>query len=385
MTDGRWAHPFSASGRDSPLHLLVVQPTPFCNIDCRYCYLPHRHHTARMTLGTFRAILERLDEAGLYGSRLTILWHGGEPLTVPVAFYRDAYEVCRALIPEQCRFQFNFQTNATLITDEFCAFACEIGAHVGISIDGPQDLTDAARMFRNGNGAFAKIMAGVARLRANEVTYSAICVLRSDSLGQADRLFDFFAELGATDVGFNVEEIEGANRSSSLLEDETGEERFKSFMRVILRRWQQEAPELRFRDLAQLQRSMRHGTQVVSRLVSPFAIIAVGYDGSWSTFAPELLYDPRFRFGNVHHAAFEDALTATVFTAAFKNIRAGVEKCRGECDYFLLCGGGCPSNKIAETGSARSSETRYCRLTRKALADIVLEDLEQRYDLTQVC
>ena len=23
-----------------PLELLVVQPTPFCNLDCSYCYLP---------------------------------------------------------------------------------------------------------------------------------------------------------------------------------------------------------------------------------------------------------------------------------------------------------------------------------------------------------
>ena len=25
-----------------PIGLVVIQPTPFCNLDCDYCYLPHR-------------------------------------------------------------------------------------------------------------------------------------------------------------------------------------------------------------------------------------------------------------------------------------------------------------------------------------------------------
>ena len=28
--------------------LLVLQPTPFCNINCDYCYLPNRTDTRRM-------------------------------------------------------------------------------------------------------------------------------------------------------------------------------------------------------------------------------------------------------------------------------------------------------------------------------------------------
>lgn len=381
MDEGRWAHRFSQEGNSSPLRLLVIQPTPFCNIDCRYCYLADRHRTVRIEPETFRTILDRLGEAGLYGNELTVLWHGGEPLSVPVAFYREAYAVCQSMIPAHCQFRFNFQTNATLISDDFCALARDIDAHVGISIDGPEDLTDASRVFRNGRGAFAAITKGINRLKANGIPFSAICVLRSESLKHADRVFDFFVELGVDEVGFNVEEIEGANGSSTLLEDPAGAERFKDFMRIIYRRWRSEAPAIRFRDLSQIERSIRFGSQVFSRLVNPFSIISVAYDGGWSTFAPELLYDPRHQFGNVLDAGFETALVAANFTAALKDINAGVDKCRAECDYFLLCGGGCPSNKIAETGSARASETRYCRVARKALIDVTLEELENRYEL----
>jgi sulfatase maturation enzyme AslB (radical SAM superfamily) len=39
-----------------PLDLLVVQPTPFCNLDCSYCYLPDRANTRRMTLDTLEQV-----------------------------------------------------------------------------------------------------------------------------------------------------------------------------------------------------------------------------------------------------------------------------------------------------------------------------------------
>ena len=34
------------------IELLVIQPTPFCNINCSYCYLPNRHSKAVVSLET---------------------------------------------------------------------------------------------------------------------------------------------------------------------------------------------------------------------------------------------------------------------------------------------------------------------------------------------
>ena len=40
--------------------LLILQPTPFCNIDCDYCYLPDRDATMRMSMHTLRLAVQRL-------------------------------------------------------------------------------------------------------------------------------------------------------------------------------------------------------------------------------------------------------------------------------------------------------------------------------------
>jgi sulfatase maturation enzyme AslB (radical SAM superfamily) len=71
------------TGVDAPtarLRLLVLQPTPFCNIDCSYCYLSNRRSTARMSLETLDLVCRRVFESPFLDRQLQVAWHGGEPL-----------------------------------------------------------------------------------------------------------------------------------------------------------------------------------------------------------------------------------------------------------------------------------------------------------------
>jgi uncharacterized protein len=61
-----------------PLELLVLQPTPFCNINCSYCYLPDRQDTSRMSLPTLGRTFEWAFSSGLVRQPFTLLWHAGE-------------------------------------------------------------------------------------------------------------------------------------------------------------------------------------------------------------------------------------------------------------------------------------------------------------------
>src|SRR5271170_4030941 len=63
---GAWVMQVQTTGAPVDLlkrmQLLIVQATPFCNIDCSYCYLPHRSDRRRMTSATFAQILSRVVE-----------------------------------------------------------------------------------------------------------------------------------------------------------------------------------------------------------------------------------------------------------------------------------------------------------------------------------
>src|SRR5437588_9160219 len=79
--------------RAGPLELLVLQPTPFCNINCSYCYLPDRQSTKRMSPAVLERSLEWVFSSGLVREPFTLLWHAGEPLVVGVGFYERASEL----------------------------------------------------------------------------------------------------------------------------------------------------------------------------------------------------------------------------------------------------------------------------------------------------
>src|SRR5277367_5769069 len=124
------------------LRLLVVQPTPFCNIDCRYCYLPDRASKAVVEQQTLVNLFTQLFATGWARDRMTVVWHAGEPMVLPIAFYRDAFAMIAALKPADLALTHSFQTNGTLIDEDWCAFFKEERVSLGVSIDGPQRFHD---------------------------------------------------------------------------------------------------------------------------------------------------------------------------------------------------------------------------------------------------
>ena len=74
------------------------------NINCDYCYLPDRDFKARMSLDIVRYAAERLLADGLLGETLTIVWHAGEPLVMPPAFYESAIAITQEVLGLSVRF-----------------------------------------------------------------------------------------------------------------------------------------------------------------------------------------------------------------------------------------------------------------------------------------
>ena len=96
-----------------PLELLVLQPTPFCNLDCTYCYLPDRDSKRRMSDATLNRVFQFVFSSGIVEQGFTVVWHAGEPMVLPVAYYERAIEIAgraqsrrlagAAFVPDQRR------------------------------------------------------------------------------------------------------------------------------------------------------------------------------------------------------------------------------------------------------------------------------------------
>lgn len=97
------------------IRLLVLQPTPFCNLDCSYCYLPSHEQKGRMSEDTLRAILSVIFRSGRVGDRLNVVWHAGEPIVLPLDYYRRMFALAESLAPPGVQLRHGFQTNGTLL------------------------------------------------------------------------------------------------------------------------------------------------------------------------------------------------------------------------------------------------------------------------------
>ena len=87
-------------------------------------------------------------------------------------------------------------------------------------------------------------------------------------------------------------------------------------------------------------------------------------------------------FGNVHRErAGGDSGESGVPAAFNEEIERGVERCRQSCEYYEICLGGAPANKLFENGRFDSTETLFCRLAKKAVIDVVLERMESAFGL----
>ena len=373
-----------------PLNLLVVQGTPFCNLDCDYCYLPDRGDRTRLSGAVLDAALDRVLESPYVGGPFTLLWHAGEPLALPRSFYDDATERIEAAIarhPERAglRIQQCVQTNATTINREWCDCLKRNTIAVGVSLDGPAFLHDAHRRTRTGLGSHAATMRGIGWLQRERIPFHVIAVLTSDSLDHPDAIFDFFLEQGITDVGFNMEETEGANAHSSLSAEL--EQRYVAFMQRLWERNASSGGRLNCREFDGVL-ALAHADTRLERtdMNRPFVIVNVDVHGNFTTFDPELLAvsTPEFGdfvFGNVLTDSLESVVGTEKFQRVARDMEAGVDLCRSTCAYFGLCGGGAGSNKYWEHGSFAVSETLACRFRIQRVADVVLAELERSLEL----
>ncbi len=336
-----------------------------------------------MSAETITKIFSELFASNCVEDELDVIWHAGEPLTLPIDYYTQAFRTIARLAPDKIKIQHAFQTNGMLINDDWCRFFKEHDATVGVSIDGPAEVHDTNRVTRSGKPTFSQVIAGVRRLKQNEVRFSVITVLSSASLSKAQELHDFYLAEGIQDVCFNVEEIEGSNKSSSLI-GRKNEIEYENFMRQF---WNLNIQSgglyyiREFKDmLAKIIRPTEY-VQIDNTLTQPFDHLNVDYEGNYSTFSPEFLgqesaYYGNFIIGNFWKNRLDESLQSQNFERLNRDVAEGVRLCRSSCEYFSVCGGGSPVNKLYENGTIVSSETMYCRLNIKVVANIAMEIIE---------
>ncbi|MEM7602747.1 MAG: cyclophane-forming radical SAM/SPASM peptide maturase GrrM/OscB [Verrucomicrobiota bacterium] len=368
--------------------LLVIQPSPFCNINCDYCYLPNRTDTRRMDFGVLERVMDKVWDSGLVMNPFSLLWHAGEPLAVPIKWYEQAFEIINRY-PKAKEFVIHsVQTNGTLVNDKWCEFLNKHEVEVGLSIDGPQHIHDHHRKTRKGEGTWEKAMKGMECLKRNNVPFGVVSVISDISVDHPDEMYEFYRDNDITGIGFNIEEVEGANATSSL-DKSGGRDRIYSFLKQFYLRNKADGFPLNVREFQNAERNIlepgwcsKPDGDYYNQEADPYGMVNVDCFGNFSMFSPELLGQPTekygsFNFGNLVSGSLFDATINESFQQVLADIESGNKKCSEQCEFYQYCGGASPSNKYYENGSFDSTETHQCISTVQMPMRIILDEMEK--------
>lgn len=379
--------PLQAPAGRPEIEMVIIQPTPFCNIDCSYCYLPDRSNNHVIAQSTVEKLFTELFASGWTNPEITVLWHAGEPLAAPIAFYRQAFATIERLRPKggpwPIMVKHSFQTNGMLIDAEWCDLFREWNVGIGVSIDGPRALHDAHRRTRNGRGTFDKAIAGIRCLRKAGIPFHVLSVLSRSSLDLPEEMLAFYISQGIDHVCFNVEESEG-NHVSDLFRGAELRQQFERFLSTF---WHLARADGRIRFVREIDHALPRvfrpeGVRARNIQVEPLGMVNVDSHGNVSSFSPELLGYKNadygdFLLGNINTASLAEIYRTCVDSPLMRDIQKGIEACRGTCEYFSVCGGGAPVNKLFENGRFDSTSTSFCTLTQMVPTDLILEAFDR--------
>lgn len=131
-----------------------------CNLRCTYCFGGGGNYNKPRSLMTEQTAKEFVDFCIEQFERVErIVFFGGEPLlnlTVMelvcnrFKYYKEKGKI--ALLPK-----FIVITNGTILTDKIVTFINNNISMVTVSIDGPREINDVQRIYRDGRGSYEKI------------------------------------------------------------------------------------------------------------------------------------------------------------------------------------------------------------------------------------
>jgi uncharacterized protein len=353
--------------------LIVLQPTPYCNINCDYCYLQNRDDRTLMGDRVLEAVRDKLFTRLAPDASPTIVWHAGEPTVAPVSWYERAYALLRPVTPAGA--VFTLQSNGVSLPDAWIEFMRRSDTRIGLSIDGPQRFHDRRRKTRAGGPTWSLIIRNLRRLQAAGLDATVISVLHPDALDAADEFYRFYREHDIWQVSFSIDEIEGAHQASSFVGSR--KQPMIQFLQQMLTLAFEDGYPLHVREIERIARRLADGGAIDNEQVEPWQVVVVAANGDVTSFSPEFMElrseaHNNFCFGNILREDLDAVMRSAPFRRAQSEIATGVESCRATCRYFEVCGGGAPANKMMENGSLATSETMFCRLSVQSAADALL-------------
>ncbi len=191
---------------------LVLKVVSACNLNCSYCYVYHgkddgyRNRPGLLSEELTGVLIARIREycAERPGHRIGVCLHGGEPLLLGHERFRALVERLRREAGSALG-SLSVQTNATLIDAEWARLLKELRISVSVSLDGPLEINDVARVDHMGRGSTDRTLAGIRHLMDAGMHVAVLSVVRPGANGA--ETYHYLRSIGVTDFDFLLPDV----------------------------------------------------------------------------------------------------------------------------------------------------------------------------------
>ena len=373
------------------MHVMIKPTGPVCNLDCSYCYYLSKN-TLLSTDSQWRISDETLENfirqyiEQQNSKTIVFSWQGGEPTLLGLDFFKKVAALEKKYAPPYVRCENDLQTNGTLLDDEWCAFLHENNFLVGLSIDGPRDVHNQYRIYKNGKGSFDEVFRAAKLLNKHQVRFATLTVVNDFNARRPLDVYRFLRdEVKSKQMQFipivepenftntapqhwNINDIptEDSPRAdprhpeSFVAEWCVTPDDYGHFLIQIFDEWYKY-------DLGEIY--VPFFDSAVEQWMgkpSPLCIfspicgkgLAMEHDGSLYT-CDHYVY-PEYRMGNINELKLIDlALSKKQEHFGYGKDRTLPEKCR-QCRYLFACSGECPKNRFLKTENGEPGLNYLC-------------------------
>jgi len=286
--------------------------------------------------------------------QVTFAWQGGEPALLGVEFFRKAVSFQKKYAPHGMGVENTFQTNGTLLNDEWCEFFKENNFLIGISLDGPPELHDVYRKNKGGKGSFGQVMNGLNYLKKHNVDYNILCTVNAENVNRPLDVYHYFRDdLDSEYIQF-IPIVERDNKTGY----QTGKKvttrsitgkAYGDFLVAIFDEWVKKDVGSVFVQIFDVALAKWMGIQGGLCIFDETCGLGLALEHNGDLFSCDHYVEPKYFLGNINKTEITDLVTS------FKQYQFGMQKFRSlpkfclECDVRFVCNGGCPKNRILHT------------------------------------
>lgn len=359
-----------------------------CNLNCTYCYYLEKSklYKGQGTSKMSDELLEKFVKHYMQVQEVPVIqfvWQGGEPTLIGLDFYKKAIEFQKKYAGGK-RIENSFQTNGTLINDEWCHFFKENNFLVGVSIDGPEKIHNLHRPYSTGKATFSDVMRGINLLQKHKVEFNTLSVVHRYNSKYPIDVYRFLKDIGSKYLQFipiieRKRIIESENELNLLLPDDAEgivtewsvlPDDFGNFLIKIFNEWVKKDVGKYY--ILQFDAALANwvGESPGICVFSETCGDAVVLEHNGDVYSCDHFVYPEYKLGNINEKTFFSLMKSDKQSDfARKKLYTLPKQCLA-CDYRFACHGECPKHRFLKTADGEQGLNYFCAGYKKFFAHV---------------